>query len=45
VGFDALDLDQADAIVAEAVEGDVVSEELADASDDGDEASDLADQD
>jgi hypothetical protein len=61
VGFDALDLDQADAIVAEAgagevvdavtqdsaetVEEDVVSEELADASDDADEASDSADQD
>jgi hypothetical protein len=61
VGFDALDLDQADAIVAEAgadevvdavtqdsaetVEEEVVSEELADASDDADEASDSADQD
>jgi hypothetical protein len=61
VGFDALDLDQADATVAEpgvdevvdavtqdsaeTVEEDVVSEEVADASDDADEVSDSADQD
>ena len=56
VGFDALDLDQADAIVDEVVEAVtqdiaatveefVVSDELADASDDADEASDSADQD
>jgi hypothetical protein len=45
VGFDALDLDQVDEIVAEPAAEDVVSEELADASDDADEASDSADQD
>ena len=45
VGFDTLDLDQVDEIVAEPAAEDVVSEELADASDDADEASDSADQD
>jgi hypothetical protein len=67
LGFDALDLDQADAIVTEVsvdevvdaeaqdaaetqdiaatVEEDVISEELADASDDSDEVSDSVDQD